>query len=287
MRLPSASPARIKNLLHAFQGVLIFFTWALSIAVFTKGGGIDGRSGWLFGLCWLSIPFLIYLVAVPTFPRARRFGNVYAFATLDVLMVILWFSGWVAVASYVAEGKRKGENDNKDNENEDEKKSGCDAFAYGPPSKCRISTATVIFGVVIFLAFIATSFFSIRNVVHFRRTGTMPDSVADPTFDAQTKAAFASTPVHDFDEEDEFRSGRVNEGPSSSAGYGRDRDEDYTLLQQHEAEDHHHGGGGVQPYDPTAGAPSGSALHDYNTSYPGPYGSRYSDTDTSYQPYGR
>lgn len=50
MRLPSASPARIKNLLHAFQGVLIFFTWALSIAVFTKGGGIDGRSGWLFGL---------------------------------------------------------------------------------------------------------------------------------------------------------------------------------------------------------------------------------------------
>lgn len=86
---------------------------------------------------------------MPTFPRARRFGNVYAFATLDVLMVILWFSGWVAVASYVAEGKRKGENDNKDNENEDEKKSGCDAFAYGPPSKCRISTATAIFGVVI------------------------------------------------------------------------------------------------------------------------------------------
>jgi translocation protein SEC72 len=50
MRLPSTSPARVKTLIHAFQAVLIFFAWALTIAVFTKGDGIDGRSGWFFGL---------------------------------------------------------------------------------------------------------------------------------------------------------------------------------------------------------------------------------------------
>lgn len=86
---------------------------------------------------------------MPTFPRARRFGNVYAFATVDALMIILWFSGWVAVADYVAEGKSKGAAAQKDVKDPKEKKSGCDAFAYGSASKCSVSTATVIFGVVI------------------------------------------------------------------------------------------------------------------------------------------
>jgi len=38
-------------------------------------------------------------------PRARRFGNVYAFATVDILYAIFWFSAWVCLASYVAQGK--------------------------------------------------------------------------------------------------------------------------------------------------------------------------------------
>lgn len=50
MRLPSTNPARIKNIIHAFQAFAIFLGWALTIAVFTKGDGIDGRSGWYFGL---------------------------------------------------------------------------------------------------------------------------------------------------------------------------------------------------------------------------------------------
>lgn len=50
MKVPSTSPARIKNLLHGLQGFLIFLAWVLTIAVFTKSGGIDGRSGWFFGV---------------------------------------------------------------------------------------------------------------------------------------------------------------------------------------------------------------------------------------------
>ncbi|KAE8555433.1 hypothetical protein EYB25_000129 [Talaromyces marneffei] len=279
LRMSSTSPARIKNLIHGFQAVLIFLAWALTIAVFTKAGGIDGRSGWYFGICWLSIPALIYLVAVPTFPRARRFGNVYAFATVDALMIILWFSGWVAVASYVAEGKTKGQEAQKDSK---DPKSGCDAFAYGSASKCSVSTATVIFGVVICLLFISTAYFSFRNVAYFRRTGTMPDAVSDPTFDAQTKAAFSSNPAHDFEEEDEFRLGRGGggggaggEGPSH---YGQDRDEDYALLQQSEADElggsHHGGVSGA--YDPTS-THGGSVMHDYDTSYNSGYTSRFEE----------
>lgn len=87
-------------------------------------------------------------------PRARRFGNVYAFATVDCLYALLWFTAWVCVASYVAQGKSEGSADDdkdqdKNNDNDKNKKSGCDAFKYGSASKCNISTATVIIGVVI------------------------------------------------------------------------------------------------------------------------------------------
>lgn len=99
----------------------------------------------------------------------------------------------------------------------------------------------------------------------------MPDAV-DPTFDAQTKAAFSSNPAHDFEEEDEFRSGRVGEGGPSN--YGNDRDEDYALLQQNDGDDLGNHGGVQGAYDPTAPAP-GAVMHDYDTSYHGSYGQRY------------
>ncbi len=89
--------------------------------------------------CWLTIPMLIYLVMVPLWSRARRFSNVYAFASVDGLSVILWLSAWAAVASYVTSGKGKG--DKKD-------ASGCDNFKYGSPGRCKLSEAIIVFGVI-------------------------------------------------------------------------------------------------------------------------------------------
>lgn len=117
---------------------------------------------------------------------------------------------------------------------------------------------------------------SFRNVMHFRRTGTLPDAVSDPTFAAQSKAAFSSNPAQDFDEEDEFRSGRAGMGSSL-----RDRDEDYALLHQSEVDDLGNPGGRSAmhgAYDPTSSG--GAVLHDYNgsdysTSYGGAHGQHY------------
>lgn len=50
MRLAQDKLARIKNFVHAAQGVVLFFAWALTIAVFTRDGNSDGRTGWYFGL---------------------------------------------------------------------------------------------------------------------------------------------------------------------------------------------------------------------------------------------
>ncbi|PYI01519.1 hypothetical protein BO78DRAFT_327485, partial [Aspergillus sclerotiicarbonarius CBS 121057] len=135
------------------------------------------------------------------------------------------------------------------------------------------------------LLFIVTAFMSFRNVAHFRRTGTLPDAVSDPTFAAQTKAAF--NPAHDFEEEeDDFRS-RAGIG-SSVRG---DRDEDYALLQQSEVDEF----GNSQArsalsgtYDPTVSG--GSVLHDYNTTYGGAHGQHYaapSEYGTNVSGYGR
>ncbi|KAK2766075.1 hypothetical protein FQN54_007590 [Arachnomyces sp. PD_36] len=310
MQLPSPNLGRIKTILHAVQAFVIFLAWAFTIAVFTREGATDGRTGWYFGLCWLSIPALIYLVGVPIWPRARRFGNAYAFAFLDILFTLFWFSAWVAVASYVAAGKSAGPGDTGDDDEEDdsednkEGKSGCDAFGYGSPGKCKLSTGTVILGVVIFLLFVATSYLSIRNVQHYRRTGTMPDAPTDPSFAAQSQAAFSSNPAHDFDDDDDRHDHlHHHDGLSSTGGLNsmgdperpsrlgrRDDDDEYALLHQSELDDGH--GGAPGAYDPTATSggglgpggivppPAGSRImHDYDTSYGGPYGGRYNDSE--------
>lgn len=174
---PNINPGKMKNVLHGSQAVLIFLAWVLTIAVWTKGDGIDGRTAWYWALvsfpyvfrfvfdtngrsmkCWFSIPGLIYLVAVPIWPRARRFGNVYAFASVDCLYAVLWFAAWVCVASYVAQGKAEGKSEDKNSDKDksnkntratDSSKGGCDNWKYGSAAKCKLSTATVVFGVVI------------------------------------------------------------------------------------------------------------------------------------------
>lgn len=50
-QMSGGSLARTKNILHFLQGFCIFLAWALTIAIWTKGGsGIDGRTGWYWGL---------------------------------------------------------------------------------------------------------------------------------------------------------------------------------------------------------------------------------------------
>ena len=51
---PSFNPGRMKNVVHGVQAVLIFLAWALTIAVWTKGDGIDGRTAWY----WALVSFL-------------------------------------------------------------------------------------------------------------------------------------------------------------------------------------------------------------------------------------
>ncbi|KAF3482485.1 uncharacterized protein GIQ15_05244 [Arthroderma uncinatum] len=269
----------------------------MTIAVFTQPGKTDGRTVYYFILCWVSIPGIVYLTAVPMWPRIRKFGNVYAFAFVDGLFTLLWFAAWIATATYVGTGISKGSKGDTDKDKDKNKnKSGCDVFAFGSPTKCRLSTGTTVLGVFVFIIFIATTLLSLKNVMEYRRTGTMPYDGSDPTFAAHAQAAFSSNPAHDFDDDDdrdpESRTGRFHGGPPS-----RQNDEDeYALLHNSEVDDlGPHGSHRPPPsYDPTASnvssqpprlsplPPAGSSMSDFDTSYGGAYGGHRSEVSGDY-----
>ncbi|KAL8923683.1 MAG: hypothetical protein Q9208_004435 [Pyrenodesmia sp. 3 TL-2023] len=177
----------------------------------------------------------VYQVAVPQFNRTKRFSNAYAHVAIDALLAIFWFAATISVATWTNAGIRNGVADLK----------GCDAFLYGDGdsrgSKCRLSQATIGMGVVIFLLFLATTFISVKNLLFYRRNGSLPGINTSPTGahplphhhttdddDDQAKYAFSSNPNDHFDEDDDTPTG----GPSITG-----RNTNYEVL--HPAPDDH------------------------------------------------
>jgi translocation protein SEC72 len=235
--------------------------------------------------CWLTIPILIYLTMVPMWSRARRFANVYAFAALDMLSVILWLSAWASTASYVAQGKSEGNADNND-----QNKSGCDNFKYGSAGRCQLSTGITILGVFIMLAFVATSWFSFRALMEYKRTGIAPNNGLDNDrkydFHAQTQGDFDTT-MHNnsFDEANAAeRQARQSHSYGGGGGPGRydgsDDDDAYAPIHQRDPSDMHAqeplsplGPQPTAPYGPNSYG-TGGGFQDQPTGYGGVGGYR-------------
>lgn len=105
---------------------------------------------------------------VPIYPRAQRFANVYAYAGVDIVFAILWFSASIAVAVWNSAGLSKGKEDNKDSDGS------CSYFGYGDATRCSVSKATVGFGMLIFFLFVGTTTISILFCRNYRTTGVNP-----------------------------------------------------------------------------------------------------------------
>ncbi|KAI9673252.1 MAG: hypothetical protein M1829_004317 [Trizodia sp. TS-e1964] len=202
---------KAKNAAHIFQTLLIFIVWAITIAVLRGDGSTDGRSKWYFAVvgCWLSLPALIYVAMVPAWPRSQKFANAYAFAVIDTLFTIFWFSAFIAVASWNSSGIQEGARAL----NIDENAGNCSTFAYGPQNKCDLSKATVGLGVIIL------------------ENGTLisvaPKQHDPESIEAQTKDAF-STAAHDEQYDDD--------GTHTERGGDQEGDE-FALLHGTESED--------------------------------------------------
>ncbi|TVY38037.1 hypothetical protein LSUB1_G005278 [Lachnellula subtilissima] len=231
--------------LHIAQTVLVFVSWVLDITVFRSSAKIDGRVGWNFGVCFLTIPALIYLTMTPRFPRARKLANPYAMAVVDCLFCVIWLSAFATVANWNGAGK-------------------CG-------DGCGKAKGVVALGVFTWLLWIATSLISLYGVVYYKREGYLPGASRAPT-NAQMidpdKEAFSAgahdghddeyAPVHE--EQDMLHDADHHDGQSSS----------------HYDEGEQYGGGG-SAYG--AGSGSGSAygagsyvpptVHDEPTGYGG------------------
>ncbi|KAK4569971.1 hypothetical protein LTR86_002941 [Recurvomyces mirabilis] len=169
MRVAQDKLQNIQTGLHGAQGVCIFIVGCLALGVLTKDGRTGSATGFLFGLCFLSIPAIIYQIMVPMWSRAWRFANVYGYATIDLAFTIFWFAAFVAVAVWNSSG----------NQNDPKQISGtgtCGKFAHGSVAKCEVSRASAAFAFITCLLFAASSALSILNVIKHRRSGGIEQS---------------------------------------------------------------------------------------------------------------
>ncbi|KAF9631160.1 hypothetical protein BFW01_g2022 [Lasiodiplodia theobromae] len=167
MRVQQSKIQKAKTACHATQGLLIFVAGCILIAIFTKDGTTDGRVRYFFALCFLTMPALLYLVAVPMWSRTVRFAHAYAFATVDFIYTVLWFAAFICIATWNSDGIAAGAKEL------DTDKGNCSTFAYGPEIKCNLGKAEIGFGVVITALFIATCIISFYYCTVYRRTGVL------------------------------------------------------------------------------------------------------------------
>lgn len=183
---------RAKNVIHAIQALAIFVAWAMTIAILTKGGNIDGRIWYYFTLCWSCIPTLIYQTASPVFQRIRRFSSAYVHAVIDVVYTIFWLAAFACLIAWVEQGSHAA----KDWKSKD---SLCEEFAWGPVSKCKLGQDAWIVALIICLLFAVTAAFSIYGVSYYRKNGSLPEyfiqdaehlPIEDQDFSADTSDKF-------------------------------------------------------------------------------------------------
>lgn len=168
----------VKMVLHIAQGILIFVLWCLELAVFNADKAkIVGNNGWTFGVCFLSIPAIVYLAMTPRFARTRKFAQPHAMLAVDGFFAVVWLSAFATQASYNSAGL-------------------CG-------SACKISKAIVGLGVFITLLFIASAFISAYSLTYYNFHGVLPGYDSRKIKDGgenidPDKAAFSTAP-HDDD----------------------------------------------------------------------------------------
>jgi hypothetical protein len=92
---------RVKLILHGIHGALAFIIFILEIVLFRSTDSlITGNNGWTFGMCFLTLPAILYLAMAPRWERTRRIAQPHAMLVVDVLWTILWVTAFATQASY-------------------------------------------------------------------------------------------------------------------------------------------------------------------------------------------
>jgi len=195
----------IKLGIHCVQSALILFSWILEIVVFRKADIINGKTGWYFGVCLLTLPAIIYLTMTRRYQQTEKFANPYALAVVDAVYCLLWLTAFAAQASYNGAVTGTGKD-------EKHKCSGA----------CGASKVIVGLGVIVWLLWIVTFIMSCAGVFLYKRDGRLPGASRVPLNAQQIdphKDAFSTDP-NDEEYARLHLNEREHELPDTTGGYG-------------------------------------------------------------------
>jgi len=229
----SASVLSKANLgLHAAQAIWSVFVMGVVISSLTASGPSSGATKFMFAMIWLSIPGLIYLTQAPRFERTKMFAHPFWVVGVNTIYSIMWFSAFVAIASYTNNGISDGES--KEQDEKIRNQGGCALFPAGTGEAvraCKMNRAAVGLGVILWFLWLGTTGIAGYAAWYFHLHSVSPYDDLTPSrqdIEETTKDAFSST--------DEYA--LINKG--------REEREDEDDHSSH----HHHGrNGSVASYD--------------------------------------
>lgn len=215
--------------LHALQGVWGIVVMGVISASMLQEGPASGAAKFMFAMCWLNIPVLLYLTMAPRFPRTKIFAHPYWLIGMNVFYNILWFAAFVAVAVYTNKGIAAG----KDKETDENKKKagGCAVFKAGTgetEKACTLNKSAVGCGVFMWFLWIATALIAGYAAFYFSKHSVSPfEDLTTPSHEIQetTKDAFSGNdeyaPInrhnrHDDYDDDDLESRARSQSAASS-----------------------------------------------------------------------
>ncbi|KAI5790291.1 hypothetical protein EDC01DRAFT_121926 [Geopyxis carbonaria] len=234
--------------LHGFQALWSIVVMGVISASMLAEGRAGSSAKFMFTMCWLNVPALIYLIMTPRFQRTQMFAHPYWVIGINVFFSVLWFAAFVSLATYTNKGIANGEKKEKDDKLK--KQGGCAVFKAGTgeaEKACQMNKSAIGLGVFMWFLWLGTTAIAGYAAWYYSKHSVSPfEDLSTPSHDIQetTKDAFSSNDeyslinkngqrTHDYDEDDTD----LEHGRSASVASSRYQHSAYS----HETHDAHPG----------------------------------------------
>jgi len=184
---------------HVIQALWIPVLMGVAGAAMAQPQKSMGASRYMFALCWLFIPGLIFIAMSPRFDRTRALANPYAVLGVNVLYCFLFFVAFVAVAAGNNAAKNRSFNNLPEADRKDKKPS-CDTVEEDFKKECGLNNASVGLGVFMFLWLLANTIIATYIALYYRVHLITPleaDSSEANNIQEHTKDAFGEQEEQD------------------------------------------------------------------------------------------
>lgn len=271
MRLPDANPMVLQRATTGFQTLQALFIpiiMGVTGASMLQANAADSSSKFMFALCWLTIPALIYVAMTPRFARTKPLSNPYAICGFNCLICFFWFVAPIALGVYNTKAQQQGYD--KIHRDFNNKAPGAVAEAdlpsspscnttTGTPKECSLNHADVGLAVFNFLFWFATTLMAIYVALYYRVHLITPweahsAQIGGEQVTEHTKQAFGEDDPQGVDyalinDEERSRSSNTPYSAQSMSQGASQYDDDYERQMARDGEGHRSRSVGSGSYD--------------------------------------